>query len=323
MNIIVMTLYLKRGNGHSELHYQVASLPCPLAGVKLGAEAKLKTSIKQKDMQFKNKHVKNLARAMQHKVERMFAWTDDLKSGDGKPYLTERDGILALNFDGMSVQSEMNLDNPDELVIGYTRAMMSFLLLEPAPRHVAMIGLGGGSLAKYCYRYLPDTEITVVEINPDVIALRSEFAIPEDGKRFRVQLGDGAEWVAATQVLPDVLIVDGFDSGGLPAPLCSQSFYDDCYDALSDEGILVVNLWGGYPHFDDALARIHRSFSDRVAMVGTEESVNIIVLAVKGGEFPPDHATIRKHAARLIQSHPLNFQAKSKKLIRSLTEGVS
>jgi spermidine synthase len=274
-------------------------------------------------MQFKNKHVKNIAKAMQNKVDQLLAWTDDIKPGDGKPYLTERDGILALNFDGMSVQSEMNLDNPDELVIGYTRAMMSFLLFEPAPRHVAMIGLGGGSIAKYCYRYLPETEITVVEINPDVIALRSEFAIPEDGKRFRVQLGDGAEWVAKSQVRPDVLIVDGFDSGGLPAPLCSQSFYDNCYAALADDGILAVNLWGGYPHFDDYLERIHNSFSDRVAMVGTEESVNKIILAVKDSDFPPDHATIRLHAARLAQSHPLNFQAKSKKLIRSLSDGAS
>lgn len=272
-----------------------------------------------KVMQLKNKHVKNLARAMQHKIEQMFAWTDDVKPLDGKPYLTERKGILALNFDGMSVQSEMNLDDPDELVIGYTRAMMSFLLLEPAPRHVAMIGLGGGSIAKYCHRYLPETQITVVEINPDVIALRSEFAIPADSARFRVQLGDGAAWVAQAHILPDVLIVDGFDSAGLPAALSSQKFYDDCFAALSDDGILVVNLWGGYPHFEDCLARIHNSFSDRVAMVGTEESVNKIILAVKDSDFPPEIATIRKHAALLGQSHPLNFQAKSKKLIRSLS----
>jgi spermidine synthase len=273
-------------------------------------------------MQFKNKHVKKIARAMQNKVEQLLAWTDDIKPGDGKPYLSERNGILALNFDGLSVQSEMNLDDPDELVIGYTRAMMSFLLFEPSPRHVAMIGLGGGSIAKYCYRYLPDTEMTVIEINPEVIALRAEFAVPQDDRRFRVQLGDGAQWVKETQDLPDVLIVDGFDSAGLPAALSSQSFYDDCFAALSDDGILAVNLWGGYPHFDDYLERIHNSFSGRVAMVGTDESVNKIILAVKDTDFPPDHATIRQHAARLVQTHPLNFHAKSKKLIRSLTEGL-
>lgn len=83
-----------------------------------------------------------------------------------KPYLTESDGILSLQFDEWSTQSEMSIDDTDELVIPYTRVIMSFLLLEPSPRHVAMIGLGGGSLAKYCYRHLPGTGITAVEINP-------------------------------------------------------------------------------------------------------------------------------------------------------------
>jgi len=55
----------------------------------------------------------------------------------------------------------------------------------------------------------------VVEINPDVIALRNEFAIPGDDERFQVLLGDGAEFVADAPRPFDVLIVDGFDAGGL------------------------------------------------------------------------------------------------------------
>ncbi|MDO8413984.1 MAG: transferase, partial [Gallionellaceae bacterium] len=157
----------------------------------------------------------------------------------GKPYLTENEEILSLHFDALHIKSEMCIDQPDKLISSYTRAMMSFLLFEPSPKCIAMIGLGGGSLAKYCYRYLPQTEITVVEINPDVIALRNEFAIPDDDMRFRVLLGDGAEWVADTTRQPDVLMVDGFDADGLPAQLCSQQFYDDCFASLADNGIMV------------------------------------------------------------------------------------
>ena len=244
----------------------------------------------------------------------------------GKPYLTEKKGILALNFDGMSVQSEMCIDAPDELVIGYTRAMMSFLLIEPAPRRIAMIGLGGGSLAKYCYRHLPQAEITVVEINPDVIALRDEFAIPADDDRFRVLLDDAAEWVRSPDSQPDVLIVDGFDAAGQPEPLSSPAFYDACFDCLAEDGILVVNLWGGYPNYETYLARIHNSFADRVVVVNTDESVNMIVLAVKGGQFPPSPGSIRHHANLLAQTlectgsaHAMNFQAKANKLIRALS----
>ncbi|MDO8207493.1 MAG: transferase [Gallionella sp.] len=272
-------------------------------------------------MQFKNKHVKNIARAMHQQFDQMLAWTADVtaKPCAGKPYLTEKGGILALNFDVMSVQSEMYIDRPDELVISYTRAMMSFLLLEPAPKRIAMIGLGGGSLAKYCYRYLPSSEIIVVEISPDVIALRNEFAIPADDTRFRVLLGNGAEWVTDTSLQPDVLIVDGFDTNGLPAQLSCQRFYDDCFASLADNGILVVNLWGGYPHYDEYLARIHTSFADRVVIVDAEDSVNKIVLAVKNSEFPPSSSAIRQHAGTLDTTHPLNFQAKSNKLIKALS----
>lgn len=270
-------------------------------------------------MQFKNKHVKNIARAMHQQFDQMLAWTAQATPEAGKPYLTEKGGILALNFDVMSVQSEMYIDRPDELVISYTRAMMSFLLLDPAPARIAMIGLGGGSLAKYCRRYLPQADISVVEISSEVIALRNEFAIPADDARFRVLLGNGAEWVTDASLQPDVLIVDGFDTDGLPAQLCSQRFYDDCFAMLADNGILVVNLWGGYPHYDEYLARIHTSFADRVVIVDAEDSVNKIVLATKNSTFPPTSSVIRQHASTLDRTHTLNFQAKSNKLIQALS----
>lgn len=263
-------------------------------------------------MKFKNKYAKNIAQTVCRQFDRLCA------AQAAKPYLTERDGVLALNFDAMSVQSEMYVDRPDELVISYTRAMMSFLLLNPAPGRIAMIGLGGGSIAKYCYRNLPTAEIKVIEISPDVIALRNEFAIPADDARFSVLAGDGAHWVAAAQGAADVLIVDGFDTDGLPAALSSQRFYDDCFAALADSGILAVNLWGGYPHYEDYLARISNSFAGRIVVVDSDDEFNKIVLAVKNGVFPPDVSFIRQHANILDLSHPLNFQSKSNRLIGAL-----
>lgn len=272
-------------------------------------------------MQLKNKQPKKSSKGIVHQVDRILAWVanSQAKVESVKPYLTESDGILSLQFDDGSIQSEMSIDDPDALVIPYTKAIMSFLLLEPSPRHVAMIGLGGGSLAKYCYRYLPRTDITVVEINNDVIALRNEFAIPADDARFRVLLDDGAAWLPDTASRPDVLIVDGFDTDGLPDQLCSQRFYDDCFASLVDNGIMVVNLWRGYPHHDECLARIHTSFAGKLVIVDAEDDLNNIVLAVKNPGFPPAASTIRHHAQSLSLSHPLNFQAKANVLVRALS----
>jgi len=83
---------------------------------------------------------------------------------DGKPFLHEHRGELSLHFEPQAIQSRMLRDAPDELVLGYTKAMMAFLLFHPAPARIAMIGLGGGSMAKYCLRYLPSVDFTAIEI---------------------------------------------------------------------------------------------------------------------------------------------------------------
>jgi len=74
----------------------------------------------------------------------------------------------------------MRLDDPDALCLAYTRKMMAFLLFNSGPRRMLQLGLGGGSLAKFCYRHLPDALITVLEIDSHVLALREEFRVPLD-----------------------------------------------------------------------------------------------------------------------------------------------
>jgi spermidine synthase len=186
------------------------------------------------------------------------------------PRLCDDGDVVTLQFLIGEVQSQMRMSAPHELVLAYTRAMLSFLRMPPAPRRIAMIGLGGGSMAKWCYRQLPETEITVIEIN----------LVPADDARFRVLLGDGAEYVAHAEDAPEVLLVDGFDADGLPPQLCSQAFYGDCYRALAPDGVLVVNLCG--PETAAALERISGIFAGRVQVVQPEDSENKIAFAVKG-----------------------------------------
>lgn len=273
-------------------------------------------------MSRKNRQAKGLTGTLYQKLGQLLALSANPQSEPGKPYLLESDGMLSLQFDALCLQSEMNIEDPDQLVFSYTRAMMSFLLFEPSPRRIAMIGLGGGSLAKYCYRYLPQAEIAVVEINPDVIALRNEFAIPADDARFKVLLGDGAVFVKENNELFDVLMVDGFDTSGLPDALCSQQFYDDCFASLADNGIMVANLWSSNSLHGALASRIETSFAGRIVVVNADDSPNKIVLAFKNSELSLSPARIKQHVNALTQSHPLNFQAKSKKLIASLAAGA-
>ena len=199
-----------------------------------------------------------------------------------KPFVYETLTAKALHFSISEIQSRMKLKDPFALDLEYTRTMMGFLLFLPDPRQIAMIGLGGGSLAKFCHRYLPRARIQVVEINPHVIALREEFHVPPDDRRLRVIHGDGAKFVHERTTRPDVLLVDGFDSEGQPGKLCSQRFYDDCDEMLQPGGVMVVNLHYGHHQYARHLDRIQRSFDGAMLVVNDADLSNSIVFACKG-----------------------------------------
>jgi spermidine synthase len=63
-----------------------------------------------------------------------------------RPQIIETSAERQLQFKDSVLQSRMRLDDPFALVAPYTRQMMSFLLFNPDPVHVLMIGLGGGSM---------------------------------------------------------------------------------------------------------------------------------------------------------------------------------
>ena len=196
-----------------------------------------------------------------------------------KPYLVETDAAISLHFTDGETQSRMWKREPDALVFDYTRLMMGFALFAPAVRDIAMIGLGGGSLAKFCHRYLPRARIDVVEINPHVIALRDTFRVPPDDRRFAIHADDGVRFVRAAQRRYDALLVDGYDANGMPAKLRAPSFVADCRAALRPDGLLVVNLNSDDANAMRLVATVRAAFGDRVLVVDDAVGGNRIVFA--------------------------------------------
>jgi spermidine synthase len=203
-----------------------------------------------------------------------------------KPFLHETRKMKSLHFSLAEVQSCMDLSRPDALQLPYTRTMMGFLLFHPLPVRIGMIGLGGGSLAKFCHRHLPLADISVLEINPHVIALRDDFAVPADDDRFRVLRADGARYVREHQGAFDVLLVDGYDDEGLPGALRSRRFYDDVADCLRPSGVMAANIHLGSARSSLLVARVGRSFGGAALAVKERDSGNMVVFARKDSRLP-------------------------------------
>ena len=188
----------------------------------------------------------------------------------------------SLYFKGDQLQSQMRLDRPGELSIDYTRTMMGFLLFNTRPSRIALIGLGGGSLLKFCYYHLESAKLTGIEINPQVLALSTAFEVPEDPQRVALLCGDGADFVRDTLIEHDVVLVDGFDSSGQSPSLCSQAFYNDCYQALAHKGMMVANMNPAHPDHELFMGRIRLAFDNQVFELASQEETNLIVFARKG-----------------------------------------
>lgn len=205
-----------------------------------------------------------------------------------KPKVIRTEASVSMYFNGDHLHSQMSLQQPGHLAIDYTRTMMGFLLFNSQPVHVAMIGMGGGSMLKFCYHHLPQTQLTVIEINPHVIALKEEFEVPDDPARITLICGDGAEYVRHTSTEQDVLLVDGFDGEGQALSLCSQAFYNDCYQALAHKGLMVVNMNPEHPDHEVFMGRIRMAFDNHVLEIASAEKTNHIVFASKGHTISVD-----------------------------------
>ena len=221
--------------------------------------------------------------------------------------VSEKRGMRHLHIGGDAIQSAMRLDDPHVLALDYTRCMMAFLLFHPRPREVLMIGLGGGSLAKYFHHSLRATRVRAIELDARVVAAaRAHFRLPPNDARLTVEIGDGAEALAPECC--DLLLVDGFDDGEQVPRLASSEFYDACYLALAAHGVLVVNYMSDDPRLDSYLQRLERAFGGAVLCMPALSDPNLIAFALKGAPQRVAWQALRARAATLEARYGLPFR---------------
>ncbi|MDQ5850417.1 MAG: spermidine synthase [Pseudomonadota bacterium] len=225
-----------------------------------------------------------------------------------KPTIAVSDarGIRSLHVGGEAIQSAMRIGDPFALALDYTRCMMAFLLLHPAPREALMIGLGGGSLAKFFHKHLRKTSVRIVELDARVVvAARAHFELPPDDGRLAVEVGDGAEALAPECC--DLLMVDAYHDEAHVPKLASAEFYDAAWLALAEPGAMVVNYMDDDPKFDDYLKRLEQAFGGAVLAMPALYDPNVIAFAFKGLAPRVEWEELRRRAQQLESRLGLPF----------------
>lgn len=222
----------------------------------------------------------------------------------------EEDGVRYLHFGSEWIQGAMRIRRPWSLELDYTRDMMAGLLLRdaPWPKSALLVGLGAGSLARFIWRWLPQTRATVIEIDPRIpLIARQFFRLPPEDERLSIRIGDGATLIARERRRHDLILVDGFDENARVGELDGQPFYHRCRERLSRHGLLVTNLFGGQRGFRARVGRLDAAFDGRCIALPPCTGGNVIALATVGEPLTTSLDAMRRRAAELKRDTGLDL----------------
>ena len=197
--------------------------------------------------------------------------------------LSEQGGVRYLHFGTEWIQGAMRLRKPNWLELEYSRTMMAWLLFNLNQRAIAQLGLGAGSLTKFCYHEFPDSIVTAVELNPDVIAVsHSMFSVPDPDERLDILEMDAMNFVQDEGNFNhfDVLHVDLYDATAKGPVLDTPEFYAACKQCLVFNGMMTVNLFGDHPSYEKNIDAMKKAFAELVCLSPSKEG-NVVVLAFK------------------------------------------
>ncbi len=232
-------------------------------------------------------------------------------SDDGVTEITQEPSNRALYFGSHAKQSEMDMSQPEKIVLAYTQAMMAGLLFLPTPKSVLLIGLGGGSLVRFLLHHFQHCQIDVVEFRADVVKLAYRyFSLPNDS-RLHITINDGMEFLLShpnREKKYDLVLIDAFDHNGTAKSIKSIRFFKACHAAMHEGSIMAINLWDNQKdQYAETISNIESAFNNHVLNMPVKDRGNIITFATHSRECFASFKALKPVAEALERQLELPF----------------
>jgi spermidine synthase len=202
-------------------------------------------------------------------------------------------GVRSLHFGTSPKQSAMSLHEPERLKLAYARAMLGALLFADAPERALLVGLGGGSLARFLLEHYPRCQVEAVERRAEVARIaHAYFGLPRD-KRLIVHINDGRVFVEDLSLRAeqayDLILVDAYDHLGMDQSVNAEGFFQANARLLRAEGALSMNLWGTHAvSLKRSLDLFRQFFPDRAYRLAVPNRGNIVGFGLGERAQPAD-----------------------------------
>jgi spermidine synthase len=221
-------------------------------------------------------------------------------------YINKRRAELTMSFQLKGwdyTESVVNLREPDDLPVRYTRMMTIAAIYPPAPKKLLMIGLGGGSISTYLGRAIPDVTIDNIEIDPGVIAAAKKYFGLRENARMHFMTGDGRVMLKRGKEQYDLILVDAFRGGYVPFHLLTREFYTLLKQHLAPAGAVAFNVHDGTKLYLSTIRTLASVFPS-VHLYPSGEGETITVATATSA---PDQETLASRAATVQQRYNFRF----------------
>jgi spermidine synthase len=200
-------------------------------------------------------------------------------------------------------ESVVNLADPDDMPLRYTQVMTVALAYPETPKSILMLGLGGGSIPIYLGRFLPESSITTVEIDPGVIsAAKTYFGIRET-PRMRYRDADARVFLNRNPERHDLILVDAYRGGYVPVHLLTREFYALLKQRLAPGGAVAFNIHDGSKLYASTVRTLGEVFSGLdLYPTGLGEVIAIATATA------PDKEALAARAERLQERYGFRYR---------------
>ncbi|HEV3394544.1 MAG TPA: fused MFS/spermidine synthase [Xanthobacteraceae bacterium] len=203
--------------------------------------------------------------------------------------------------------SIVDLGDPDDMPVPYTRLMSAALLYPQNLRHILMVGLGAGSISTYLGRAMPDARIDVVELDPGVIAAGRKYFGLQETDKVRFIESDGRVYLNRSKDRYDLIILDAFRELGVPFHLLTREFYTLLKERLAPGGAVASNVAASTKLYVSSLVTLRAVFPTVDTYSDWKEAEEAQSIAVATPSPRPSADALTQRAAALQEQHHFRY----------------
>jgi spermidine synthase len=185
-------------------------------------------------------------------------------------------------------QTCMMMNDRDQLVFDYTRMSFVGLLLQPDPKSILVIGLGGGSIPMTFSEMYPNAKIDVVEIDDAVVNVAEEYFYYSDTDNMTAHVDDGRPFIKRAGIRGqtyDYIVLDAFSGDYIPEHMLTREFLEEVKSIMTEDSVLVANTFSTSRLYDHESVTYQRAFGEFYNFKLPTSGNRIIIATL--GTLPP------------------------------------